>query len=336
MVLVTGANGWLGVKIVRALREVDASVRCLVRQRRDYWWLNEFAVSYRFGDLRDRGSLRRACKGQRFLVAASGIRMEGRAHNHRLVTALGHRNLWKAAFNEGVERVVYISCLGVGRGFRGAAYDARRQAEESLQESGLDYVILRPSLYVEELARMALAAEKRGFAVMPGPGRNPVSPIAQRDVALHAVAALGLEAVTGRAVELGGPETLPMAEALDRSLSAAGLPRARRLGIPRAGVLGGQLLLDGLNRRWANRLRETSSFFQGDLSVDPRRAAELFGIGLTPLDDALRDALAEARLRADPNARIARSHTRKPAAAPYEPGIVPVSQLPDGPPPPQD
>ncbi len=331
MIIVTGATGELGTQVVRTLRQVGAEVRCLVRKGSPYFWLNDTGASYFFGDLRDPASLERACQGARLLVVCSGIRTEGYHSRHSQVTHRGHVALWEAAKRAGVERVVLVSCLGVGRSYASVAYDCRDQAEQALMQSGLEFVILHPSLFAESFASMARFAARRGWVPIFGPGENLVSPIGVSDLALMTMAGLDRAGVRNRIVELGGSDSLSYREALQQALELAGSPLARIVQVPRLGLAGGLPALKRLNRRWANRAREQELQASVDLSVPLQQTVDALGIRPASLRVALRTALTNEPRPEDVETLYPHIQHRAPKATVYQPGAMPLSELPPSP-----
>ena len=177
MVLVVGATGELGMLVVRVLRGLGVEVRALVRPGSDYFRLNDTGCTYFFGDLKDITCLRRACRGVTQVISCAGIRVEDRRDNHQSVTVDGHKNLWLAATESGVQRVVYVSALGVDRGYPIPWFDAKLKAENALRQSGLPHVVIRPAPFTSNFMRWARNAEGRSITFMPGRGRNRLSPI---------------------------------------------------------------------------------------------------------------------------------------------------------------
>lgn len=331
MILVTGATGRLGRTVATLLRQASFPTRCLVRRGSATFLLNGTGAALYFGDLKDPASLRRACAGVTGIVACSGLTWEARGNDHDTVTWRGHADLWRAAADQGVQRVVLVSCLTVGRGGRSAASLARFRAEQALLDVETDHVILRPSLFVEDLVRLARAAFRPVGLTLPGNGRAPVSPVCLRDVALHAITALDHPALSRRTVELGGPEALPIAQALERAAGALQAQGAAGVGpdhqprvtwLPDALVRAGLPGLGLLSRREHHRWQELVQTFTADLSVDPTTFAPDFHLPLTPLADALAMAVREASDGADVEALRRRVAERPAAAAPYTPGIV--------------
>lgn len=328
MILVTGATGGLGGHVVRALRRLGQPVRALVRRGSTYFWLNDTGCSYFFADLRDRASLLRACAGIRTIVACSGVDHETRDNDHQKLTVDGHANLWSAARERGVYRAVYVSAMGVDRGYPVPWFDGKRQAELSLAASGLEWTVLRPAPMTRTFAALAWRA-KSGTAVAWGPGTNRVSPISPRDLALIAVGALDLPEVRGRAIEVGGPTVLTAREALDRASQAVG--GGRVVTVPAAVARASARLARTAGRRWEHRLAHRARWFTDDFVVDPAPIERLFGVTLTPYDQAVAEDAAQIASLADPRARDERVVHLKFDATVYEPGRAPLNDLPSGP-----
>jgi dihydroflavonol-4-reductase len=172
-VFVTGGTGFVGSHLVRVLLERGEEVRCLVRptSRRDN--LKDLPVEFITGDLRDIDSLRQAAKGVRVVYhCAADYRLWCKDPAEMYQSNVeGSNNVMQAAFDEGVERVVYTStvgCLGLNDNGEPAneetpvAIDdmtghykrSKFLAEEKVREwvrRGLPVVIVNPSTPVGEL-----------------------------------------------------------------------------------------------------------------------------------------------------------------------------------------
>jgi dihydroflavonol-4-reductase len=172
-VLVTGGTGFVGSHLVRVLLERGQQVRCLVRpaSRRDN--LNDLSVEFVTGDLRDLDSLRQAVKGVNAVYhCAADYRLWCKDPNEMYQSNVeGSNNVMQAAFDEGVDRVVYTStvgCLGLNEDGKPANEDSpvtiddmighykrsKFLAEGKVREwarRGLPVVIVNPSTPVGEL-----------------------------------------------------------------------------------------------------------------------------------------------------------------------------------------
>src|SRR4051794_23694364 len=116
MVLVCGATGELGGRVVRGLRAAGSPVRALVRPRSDTGGLRELGVELTNGDFRDAESLRRAVTGVETVVStvtviARALAGEKDADFHA-VDVGGHRQLITTAYAAGGAPFVFVSAAG--------------------------------------------------------------------------------------------------------------------------------------------------------------------------------------------------------------------------------
>lgn len=171
--LVTGGNGFVGSHLVRVLLERGEQVRCLVRSTSRLDNLKDLPVEFVTGDLRDLDSLRQAVKEASIVYhCAADYRLWCKDPAEMYQNNVeGSNNVMQAAFDEGVERVVYTStvgCLGLNENGAPAnentpvAIDdmighykrSKFLAEEKVREwskRGLPVVIVNPSTPVGEL-----------------------------------------------------------------------------------------------------------------------------------------------------------------------------------------
>lgn len=112
-VLVTGATGFIGSRLVQWLHEVEgARVVALVHQFKNASKLSRFPVELRRGDVLDQDSLAAAVKGCDLIVHAA-VTFAGSADVNRRTTVDGARNLCAVALAAGIKRVVYLSTISV-------------------------------------------------------------------------------------------------------------------------------------------------------------------------------------------------------------------------------
>ncbi len=335
MILVTGGTGRLGNQIVRVLRSIGLEARCLVRKGSEYFWLNDTGASYFFGDLRDPESLSRALRDVRYVIAAAGVRVERTDNHHKNVTAEGNIALFEAAKARKIEHVVFVSCHGAADPGDVPALTGKRAAEDHLVASGLSYTILRPGLFAANFADLARRAETNGSVFLPGRPDTKVSPTHGRDLALLCMASLDLASVKNQIIEVGGPDTLTVAEAWKTMADVAGVPSGT-WKLPPAGLRALATVARPFARRWTNHLRALEAGFSRDSAVDGAAVAARFGLPLTPFREAAAAAWADRNPSEDPMAREEKVVHRQFVATIYEPGTVKLEDLPEGPPPRRD
>jgi uncharacterized protein YbjT (DUF2867 family) len=294
VILVTGASGFVGGHVVHALRAAQKDVRALVRDRRKGRRLEAWGATLVDGDMTDAGSLRRAVEGCDTVVHLVAIR-QGREEKFRHVMVDGTRNLLAAAREAGVRRFVHMSALGTSEATKNLVpyYGAKWDCEQLVEESGIPYVIFRPSfVFAHDGGILPTFAKLARFApVTPviGTGRQRIQPIWADDVAEYFSRAVDLDAATARTFELGGPDVVSWNEFWDR------LKRVRRIRRPSVHVPVSLMRLNALvTERLPGDIPLTNDLLtmleHGDNVVTDPTAVETFAIPLVPLDEQLRRA----------------------------------------------
>jgi uncharacterized protein YbjT (DUF2867 family) len=309
-------------------------VRCLVRKGSEYFWLNDTGASYFFGDLRDPTSLSRALRDVKYVIAASGVRVDATDNHHGNVTRDGHIALFNAAKTRGVQHVVFISCMGVHHP-EAPVMAAYKAAEDHLIQSGLSYTILRPGLFTANFADLARRVEHNGSVFLPGKPGAKVSPIHGRDVALMALASLEKPEAKNQILEIGGPETMSLQEAFERGCKASGL-EPHFWPMPPWALSALSLAARPIGRRWQVRLRSLDAWFSHDSSVDGPALAARLGVPLTAFEEGVKADFENRHPSEDPTAREEKVVHRQFTSIVYEPGSIKLSELPQGPPPRRD
>jgi dihydroflavonol-4-reductase len=190
--LVTGANGFVGAAVVRALLARGEAVRALVREGSNTVNLDALPVAIARGDITDAAALRRAAQGCRtvFHVAAD-YRLWVPDEAAMLRTNVdGSVNVLESAAAAGAERLVYtssVAVLGINRD--------RTPADESTQVSLADMIgPYKRSKFLAEQAVQKRAAET-GFPVVTV---NPSTPIGPGDTRPTPTGRVIVDAATGR------------------------------------------------------------------------------------------------------------------------------------------
>ena len=174
-VLVTGGTGFVGSHLVRCLLARGDEVRCLVRPTSRLDNLKDLPIEPACGDLRDLETLKHAAKGCNLVYhCAADYRLWCKDPNEMYATNVeGTRNVMQAAFDEGVQRVVYTSTVGcLGLNDNGAP--ANEDTPVSIDEMVGHYK--RSKFLAEE--------EVRGFAKrgLPVVIVNPSTPVGELDI----------------------------------------------------------------------------------------------------------------------------------------------------------
>jgi uncharacterized protein YbjT (DUF2867 family) len=245
VILVAGATGELGGRVVRLLRERGEAVRALVRPSSSVAALEESGVEIARGDLREPEKLRAACEGVQTVVStatAIGRLLGGEKKSIDAVDGTGTQNLIAAAEAGGVERFVYVSYAGLDRAPGAPLDQAKRAAEKRLASSRLRTVVVRPEPFHEVwLTSHSQFDWDKGTISIFGRGDTPTRYVSTEDVA-RLVAALAVDDDPPARVEVGGPEALTRNQAADLAERFAGRPLKRR-HLPRWAVKAGMRAL---------------------------------------------------------------------------------------------
>lgn len=228
-VLVAGATGQLGRVITRKLIASGSKVRALARNREA---LAQFAPDAEIAavDLRDLAKLTDACRGVDQIVATANNNMGKGPTGPTRVDLGAYQNLCAAARNTGVRRLTYVSYKGVSQDAVVDIFRVKWYIEDAIRRSGVPYVMLRPTafmdIWIDEI--VAKGIREKGVATIFGDGTSVTNYIAVDDVAEFVVKILSRAEVVNENVDAGGPSNLSqndVATLVERRLKSSGKRR---------------------------------------------------------------------------------------------------------------
>lgn len=297
MILIVGASGFLGHEVARLLLLQGQSVRVLVRTPAKVDDLKQMGAEIMQGDLIDQPSLQRACQGvERVLVAAHSILGKGK-YKSEAVDDRGHRTLIDAAKAAGVSHFVYISILGASADHPVDFFRTKYHIEEYLRKSGLSYTILRPTAFMEWHAHIfnGKSILESGKTSLLGNGTKPRNFIAVCDAAQFAVLALTDPRLKNRTLEIGGPGNFSNNEVSELYGKLAGVtPKVSHMPAGMAKVMSVALkpFQPGISRIMYVGSLPDDAFSE---RFDPSALLAEFPIGLTTLEDFIKERVMESR-----------------------------------------
>ena len=303
-VLVTGATGYIGGRLVPELLAAGHRVRCLVRdpgRLRDLPW--RARVESVRGDVTRPGTLPAAFEGIEvayYLVHALGTGPSFEQRDREAAEAFG-----RAAAEAGVGRIVYLGGLvpaGVPDAELSPHLRSRAEVGRILRGSGVPTAELRAAVILGSgsvsFEMLRHLTERLPVMVTPSWVATRIQPIAVRDVLRYLVACALLPPEVNRSFDVGGPDVLTYREMMLRYARVAGLPRRVIVPVP---VLTPSLsslwvglvtpVPGGLARPLVESLRHEVVCGEHDItafSPDPPG-------GLTGFDEAVRLALKRIR-----------------------------------------
>ncbi len=234
-VLVTGATGFVGRRLVPALLEAGHTVRAMTRNPETYDGPGDPV----YGDVHDPGSLAAAVEG---VDVAVDLVHSLDDDDFERKDSDAARGFGLAAAATGVRQIVYLGGLGADDGDLSAHLRSRREVEARLGESGVPVTVLRAAIVVGdggiswEITRQLV--KNLPAMVVPKWAATLSQPISVDDVVAYLGGVVGNDAALGQVFEIGGPERLSYLEMLQQ---AAEVMHGHRIPIVTVPVLTPQL-----------------------------------------------------------------------------------------------
>ena len=237
-VLVTGATGYIGGRLVPRLLAGGYRVRCLVRSARKIEgrpWGADPLVEVLECDLEtgDRlTSAMRGCAAAYYLVhSMMAVGSDYRRRDQQLAAAFA-----RAAAAAGVDRIIYLGGLGeIGDGLS-EHLTSRREVEAALASTGVPVTVLRAAMIIgsgsASFEILRYLVERLPIMVTPRWVTTESQPIAVRDVLHYLVACLRIPETSGRTLDIGGPDVLTYRQMMDMMSDTLGVRRRIILTVP--------------------------------------------------------------------------------------------------------
>ncbi len=208
LILLTGATGYVGGRLVSELEAAGRAVRCLAR--RPEFLRDRVAPTTEVvqGDVLERDSLRAAMDGvgvAYYLVHSMGTSGQFEEEDRRAATNFG-----QAARAAGVERIIYLGGLGSNSEKLSPHLQSRHEVGDILRSSGVPVVEFRASIVLGsgslsfEMIRSLV--ERLPIMTTPRWVSVPAQPIAINDLIAYLLAALDLPLDESRIFEIGGAD----------------------------------------------------------------------------------------------------------------------------------
>ena len=237
-VLVTGATGYVGGRLVPRLLEAGYAVRCIVRapaKLRDKAWFSHRRLEVVRGDLSDVGELRKqleGCEAAYYLIhsmVAAGPEYAQQDRGMALRFA-------EAAEQAGLKRIIYLGGLGeLGEGLS-EHLKSRREVESALASGKTPLTVLRAAMIIGagsvsfEILRYLV--ERLPVMITPRWVSTESQPIGITNVLGYLIDCLRVPETTGRILDIGGADVMSYRQIMQITAELRGLPRRWVIPVP--------------------------------------------------------------------------------------------------------
>ncbi len=300
-IAVTGATGFVGSHLCRELAARGHAVTALVREGSSAERLAGENISFARGDITRPESLPPAFQGCDAVVHLVGIIRERPGQTFEGIHAEGTASVVRAARQAGVRRLVHMSAAGTRPDAASSYHRTKWLGEEAVRASGLEWVVLRPSLIFGRgdgfTTTMMDLVRRAPVVPVIGSGKNLMQPVAVGDVCAAFAASVEEERHTGQTYELGGPDRLTYEEIVRMVVRAMGL-RRRFVHIPAGLMMPVAAVLSRLSPRFP-LTPDQIRMLQEDNIAEGDHAREVFGLRLTSYEEGLKDIVAPGGEGAD-------------------------------------
>ncbi len=227
MILLTGATGFIGRHVLRALSFRNVQVRCLVRKPVSSENPN---ISYVTGDVLDYDSLVKATVGVDTVYYL--IHMMGKQKEQKKFDILDRRavtNMVRACKVNGIKRIIHLTGISDPEEKLSHHLSSRKEVEEIIKNSGIDYTIFRASVIIGRGggAFEILDTVVGKFPIIPvlNWGKTQVQPVYIGDVVRYLVECLDKKETINRCYDIGCHEVFTYEELMRQYAKELGLKR---------------------------------------------------------------------------------------------------------------
>ena len=295
-VLVTGATGYVGGRLVPALLAVGCDVRCLARSPAkldDTPWRDKVEVMA--GSVGD--DLTEVLRGVD--VAVYLVHSIGQGPDWAITEERDAVNFARCAACVGLRRIVYLGGLGRDDDALSLHLRSRHAVGQALASTTADVVELRAGVVIgagsASFEMLRYLVEVLPIMVTPRWVTTRCQPIAISDILELLVEAITYPGVPAGIYEVGGPDVVTYAEMMALYAQVAGLPRRRLIPVP--------VLTPGLSSHWVGLVtpvpvrlaRELVESLVNEVVVTDCKADERFSFKPVKLHDAIDRSLAATR-----------------------------------------
>ncbi|NLO40826.1 MAG: NAD(P)H-binding protein [Ruminiclostridium sp.] len=294
-IFITGASGFIGTDLVQALSDdptVD-NLFALYRQKEQIPFIPK--VNPILGDLEGLPDIKTDAEINILVHLAGYFKTESKALCDK-VNVQGTKKVIEFCKVNKIPRVLFFSTINVDLKSKGCYAASKLAAEQEIRDSGLEYMILRPSLVFKgrtgSLGKIIRYAEKLPFVPVFGSGKAKEQPIHLNELTALTIAAIK-EFKPGLTIYAAGKEALSFRQ-LVKTIGHSMGKKSRVLPIPAKPVKGMLRLLEKIGIH-PGVSSEQVAHMSEDLAADMDETLKLYPVELKAFEDHMKE-IAEHKL----------------------------------------
>jgi uncharacterized protein YbjT (DUF2867 family) len=237
-ILVTGATGYIGARLVPRLLDTGYQVRAISRsleKLKGCHWSAHKNVELMAADVLERESLSAACHGCQiayYLVHSMNREQKDFAEADRRAA----KNMITVAETEGLKRIIYLGGLGEPGEDMSKHLRSRAEVSDILRSGSVPVTVLRAAMIIgsgsASFEIMRYLVDRLPFMITPRWVRTPSQPISIRNVLNYLIGCLEHDETIGQIFDIGGPAVITYQQLMDTYAIEAGLGKRIVMPVP--------------------------------------------------------------------------------------------------------
>ena len=297
LVLLTGATGYVGSRLLALLEDQNLRVRCLARKPDKLRPKVAESTEILRGDVLDRPSLDEALAG--VATAYYLVHLMASSANFEKQDREAAENFGAAAKQAGVQRIIYLGGLGEEADPKLSPHlRSRHEVGKVFRDSGVETIEFRASVVVGNgsLAFDLIQSLTNRLPVMICPRwlATPTQPIAVQDVLAYLLEAMDLPPGESRVFEIGSSDVVTYGQLIKEYARQRGL-RRWLISVPLLTPYLSSLWLGLVTPASAEVGRHLIEGLRNPTVVRDKKALEVFSVRPTGIKEAISQALEEAK-----------------------------------------
>ncbi|MFZ3166228.1 MAG: NAD(P)H-binding protein [Candidatus Methanoperedens sp.] len=297
MILLTGATGFIGSRVLQALSLKNLQVRCLVRKQKTS--SDDPNITYITGDVLDSDSLVAATKGVDtvyYFIHMMGNQPKGEQKRFDVLDRTAIENMVEACKINGVKRIIHLTGMRNPNEKLSHHLKSRKEVEDIIRNSGIDYTIFRASVIIGRggAAFDILDTVVKKFPIIPVLDweNTHVQPIFIDDVIKYLVECLEKKETVNKCYDIGCSQVLTYKELIQQYAEELGLKRTF-IRIPGSWHWISSMVLGKLSPVDPNVVYWLIESLQNNMVCELNDLNTIFGFEPVPFKESLRRSIIQ-------------------------------------------